>query len=118
VALSSRYLAAREQHTLALCTYIDKRLSDNHVLTQHAAKAFVNCVLPLTLTLDIFVLRRKQIINLIENRCFVLATVRLVGSSNSKIKQVVVDSWIATEEVPITQDLSNAENFADLLTFT
>jgi len=75
-------------------------------------------VLALEHELDIFVLRRKHIINLIENGCFVLATVRSVGSSNRKIKQVVVDSWIATEEVRITQDLSNAENFADLLTFT
>ena len=35
---------------LALCTYTDKKTSDNHVLTQHAANTCVNCVLPLTLT--------------------------------------------------------------------
>jgi hypothetical protein len=75
-------------------------------------------VLALEHKLDIFVLRRKQIINLIENRCFVLATVRLVGSSNRKMKQVVVDSWIATEEVRATQYLSYAENFSDLLGLT
>ena len=39
-------------YSLALCTYTDKKTSDNHVLTQHAAKACVNCVLPLTLTLN------------------------------------------------------------------
>ena len=75
-------------------------------------------VLALEHELDSFVLRRKHIIDLIENRRFVLATVRLAGSSNRKIKQVVVDSWIATKDVRITQDLSDADNFADLLTFT
>jgi hypothetical protein len=39
-------------YSLALCTYTDKKTSDNHVLTQHAAMACVNCVLPLTLTLQ------------------------------------------------------------------
>ena len=68
--------------------------------------------------LDILVFRGKHIIYLIENRCFVLAAVHLLGSSNCKIKQVVPDSWIASEKVRITQDLANAEDFANLLTFS
>jgi len=64
--------------------------------------------------LDILVLRSKQIVNFIENRGFVLATVCFVGNANCKIKQVIVDLGIATDKVRITQDLSHAENSPDL----
>lgn len=67
---------------------------------------------------DIFVFRRKQIINLIEDRSLVLATVCLLGNANCKIKQVIVDLGIAADEIAVFQNFSYTEDLSDLLTFT
>jgi hypothetical protein len=68
--------------------------------------------------LDIFVLRGKQIVNLTENRCFVLSAICLAGNADCKIKQVIMDLGIAAHKISVLQNLSYTEDLSDLLTFT
>ena len=42
----------------------------------------------------------------------------LVGSTNCKIKQVIVDLWKAADKIAASQDLFYTEDLADLLTLT
>jgi hypothetical protein len=73
-------------------------------------------LLPLSTNSTSFVLRGKQIVNLIENRCFVLSAICLVGNANCKIKQVVVNLGIAAGKIVVSQNFSYTEDLADLLT--
>ena len=54
-------------------------------------RCFQREALAFQLELDVFVLRGKQIIDLIENRSFVLSAICLVGRAHSKIKPVIVN---------------------------
>ena len=67
--------------------------------------------------LDVVVLRRKQVINLVKNRSFVLSAICLGGSTNCKIKQVIVDLGIAAYKIAVFQNFSYTEDLSDVLTF-
>jgi len=75
-------------------------------------------ILAIEYKLYIFVLRRKQIINLVKNRSFVLSAIRLVGSAHCEIKQVIVDLGITADKITIFQNLSYSADLSGLLTFT
>ena len=75
-------------------------------------------ILAIEYNLDIFVLRRKQIINLVKDRSFVLSAICLVGSAHCKIKQVIVDLGITADKIAVFQNFSYTEDLSDLLTFT
>jgi hypothetical protein len=59
----------------------------------------------------------NQIIDLIENRCFVLSAICLVGRANSKIKQVIVSLGMAAPKIAVRQNFSYTEDPSDLVTF-
>jgi hypothetical protein len=75
-------------------------------------------ILAVEYKLYIFVLRRKQVINLVKNRSLVLSAICLVGSAYCKINQVIVDLGIAAYKIAGFQSFSNTEDLSDLLTFT
>lgn len=67
--------------------------------------------------LDFFVLRRKQIIDLVKDRSFILNAICLVGSAHCNIKQVIVDLGITAGKITIFQNFSYSEDLSGLLTF-
>ena len=58
-------------------------------------------ILAIEYKLDIFVLRRKQVINLVKDRSFVFSAICLVGSADCKIKQVIVDLGVAAYKIAV-----------------
>jgi len=67
--------------------------------------------------LDILIVRRKQIIDLVKDRSFVLSAICLAGTANCKIKQIIMRLGIAAAKILVPQYFSYTEDIADLLTF-